>query len=131
MKHVAEQRLEDFARQDCLALNDFAEVQEHLATCPVCQERLNDLTEFVAFMRAAPCDTEGQILRRHDTDQGTVFLIITGADASQWEARALGGGVDVVCVFLRGAQAKGYLEEWFSSTFGGHRCSSGCSADWK
>lgn len=131
MTHVADQRLEDFARQDCSCCDDFAEVHEHIAACALCQDRLAEMNEFVAFMRSIPADTEGQITRRHDSPEGTLFLVVTGADASGWEARVVGGSVAVYRVFLHGDQAKTYLETWFEVEFPHHRCTNRCGKGWQ
>ena len=131
MTHVADQRLEDLVRQDRFPCDDFAEVHDHLAVCPICQDRLNEMNEFVAFMRTMPCETEGQIVQRHDTPEGTLFLIVTGSDASVWEARAVGADLNIDRMFLRGDQAKAYLETWFEVEFPGHRCGNRCGSGWQ
>jgi hypothetical protein len=130
MTHVAEERLEDFARQNCVLCDDFAEVHNHIAECPLCQDRLSELNEFVSFMRSAPGETEGQIVARHQVSGRTIFLVVTGSDASVWEARVVGADRSVDRVFLRGDQAKMYLETWFDAEFADHRCVHGCGKGW-
>lgn len=128
--HTAEECLEDYARQDRAAGMDFLQIDEHVAGCAVCQERLNEIYEYVAFLEAAPCESQGSLMRRHHLESGTVFLAIAGNDATGWEGHAVGPGVDVAREFLRGARAKAFLEDWFTVAHPGHRCGISCTAGW-
>jgi hypothetical protein len=69
--------------------------------------------------------------RHHDTDAGTIFLVVSGSDASRWEARVIGGGYDIVRSFVRGPQAKSWLDRWFDETLGTHHCERACAPGWK
>ena len=87
--------------------------------------------EFVALQRSLPCETTGQIRSRHQLDKGTVFLVVDGSDASGWQARVLGPGLNLVRCFRRGAPAKAWLENLFATAFPGHGCGQGCGGGWQ
>ncbi len=129
--HVAEEYLEDYARRDCTSGIDFAGVQEHVGRCETCRDRLVEIFEYMAFLKDHPRETEGNLLYRHDTQSGTVFLAVTGSDATIWQAHALGAGVYITREFFRGSRARVFLEEWFATAYTGHRCTRDCSSDWK
>jgi hypothetical protein len=130
-EHVSEHLLEEFALRDCGAGANDRLVYEHVFTCPFCQDRLYEMCEFVAFQRALPGETAGQVRFRHSVDRGTLFLVVDGSDAYGWQARVLGPGLDLCRCFLRGVPAKAWLESWFATAFPGHRCGSGCGAGWQ
>lgn len=74
------------------------------------------MEEYVAFMHDHPDDAEGRAILKRETTNGTVFLIIEGSDASDWEGRVVGGGFDFALRFARGPEAMTWLENWFDDT---------------
>lgn len=128
-EHVSEHLLEELASKVCF--DNAGDVFEHLSVCAVCQDRLTEIFEFVAFQQAEPSEAAGQIRARHELDGGTVFLVVTGSDARDWEARAIGAGLQITRRFARGREAKAWLEYLFATRFAGHRCGPGCAAGWR
>jgi hypothetical protein len=130
-QHVSEEQLEDYARLGRTSEPDFSEVRRHVRRCAVCRLRLNEMHEFVAFMRMCLAETTGEIRCKHTTECGTVFLIIAGSDAEVWEARMLGAGHDTLRTFILGRQGTAYLEDEFARLFPNHRCGRECTRGWK
>lgn len=131
VRHVSEELLEDYARLGRTAASGFSEIRQHVRGCAVCRLRLNEMREFVAFMRMCLTETRGEIRRKHTTEAGTVFLVVTGSDAMGWQARMLGAGVDSLRTFVRGTQGAAYLEHEFARLFPTHCCDRECSREWK
>jgi anti-sigma factor RsiW len=128
--HLNESFLEEYVRNK-IHTPDPSALFRHLAKCPSCRALFEELKEYAEFLRVDPEDTAGHIQQRHDTPEGTLFLIVSGADASAaWEARVLGAGHGLARVFPRGPQAKEWLERWFVRHFPDHICSTECGRGW-
>lgn len=125
--HIAEVLLEDHARGGCLS---GADLIEHLKDCQVCQDRLAEMREYVQFTQLDPVEASGHIRCRHLTPEGTVFLVVTGSDAVAWHARMIGPGIWETRDFVRGCEAKAWLERRFETLFAWHECGGACH-DWR
>ena len=109
--HIDELRLEDCARYGSLGAPEFTDVREHIAECPSCRDRLAEMNEFLDFLRDY-YEPETTLVQQHETSGGTVFLVMSGSDSSDWTARVIGGGHYAVKTFLCGAEAQQWLARW-------------------
>lgn len=114
--HVDELRLEECARQGGLNSARFLDVRRHLAGCEPCRVRLEEICEYVSFMREHPEETTGRLVLKRETTNGTIFLIVEGSDATDWEGRVIGAGYDFAWRFASGPGALAALERWFDET---------------
>ncbi len=128
--HLNEVFLEEYARNKVHA-SDTSALFRHLATCPSCQTAFEEMQEFVAFLASDSEETAGHIHQRHATAGGTVFLVVSGSDASgRWDARVLGAGHEQTRAFSRGDDAKDWVACWFERHFPDHLCSDDCGGGW-
>jgi hypothetical protein len=54
LNHISEDELELYAVSRDIPESRFAALEEHLLVCEVCQDRLQELDEYVAAMRQSP-----------------------------------------------------------------------------
>ena len=109
--HIDEVRLEDCARYGFLGAPQFADVREHVAECPNCRDRLVEMNEFIAFLEDSD-EPKTTLVQQHESSGGTVFLVMSGSDGTEWQARVIGDGHYAVKTFVRGADAQDWLEGW-------------------
>jgi hypothetical protein len=128
--HYDDVRIEDYLLHSKSESMRFTELSAHLAVCAECKNRAVELSEFVSFLLSDPEETTGHIYARHSTQDGTLFMVVTGSDATHWDALAIGAGRDESRSFRHGASAKMTLERWFLRAYPGHRCTNQCGG-WK
>jgi hypothetical protein len=116
--HIDETVLEDAARFGLLESPLFHSVRAHVGECLYCRDRLAEMDEFDVFLRTS-CeeDISGSVTIKRETPAGTAFLLIEGNDVNGWDARAIGAGSYQTRTFVRGSDARAWLEEWFRRTF--------------
>ena len=129
--HLDDLRIEDYLLHNELGSNRFAEFSEHLAVCEECRDRAVELSEFLSFLVSVPEEASGHIYARHSTPDGTLFMVVTGSDATHWDALVIGAGRDASRSYQRGASAKATLERWFRRAYPDHRCTNQCGSGWK
>lgn len=111
--HVDELRLEECARQGGLNSARFLDIRRHLAGCETCRVRMEEMCDYVSFMREHPEETAGRLVIKRETASGTMFLVVEGSDATDWEGRVIGAGHDFARRFASGPEALAALERWF------------------
>ena len=129
--HLDDLRIEDYLLHNEPGSIRFAELSEHLAVCDDCRTRAGELSEYLSFLLSDPEETAGHIYARHSTQDGTLFMVVTGSDATHWDALVIGAGRDESRSYRRGASAKATLERWFRRAYPGHRCTNRCGSGWK
>lgn len=123
--HLAEQRLEDFARKT-LPERALEAVEEHLLVCELCRRRLDEIDRFMAGLRAA-LDALGRFEELHVTAEGPIHLQVWQQEDGAWRAEVHGAGTESTATFKSSEEAAAHTKTIFYEMFPGHTCASGCS----
>jgi anti-sigma factor RsiW len=123
--HIDEEQLEKYAMNRVSGAEE-ARIEEHLLVCSTCQQRLREVSQFVAALRDAAAHlTREPVDFIHATEVGPVHLLVRQSGDQGWEALMSGQLLHRARIATLDAANELVLRS-FEELFPNHECTDQC-----